>query len=150
MDFDSCVILGKLLELSESVFSLQNGENNSTFFMGVLAQCSPLSKSWPSAHNCPFLPLCFVFTPFCKPSFFPIGPWTPLTPKPEQRVFSPGSVSPGNQLTQPDLLLSDPTGLSPCLPRLPSEDFAYLCLPLLPFFFLIWRCSQALRSQRSL
>lgn len=30
--FTSCVTLGKLLELSESA----NGENNSTFFMGIL------------------------------------------------------------------------------------------------------------------
>lgn len=64
MDSTGCVALGKLLECAESDFPLQNGENNSTFFMGILHRALHLVRLEQVLSTCPFLPLCFAFTKF--------------------------------------------------------------------------------------
>lgn len=126
MDFSSCVALGKLLEYAESVFPLQNGENDSTFFMGILHSALHLVRIEQVLTFAHFFLFALSSPNFSQASLFPAVPLHSTNPQARTEDLIPLISFSWESGDQSQILLqSDPTGLSPCLPRLPSKDSAF-------------------------
>lgn len=137
-------LLGKLLERAESGFPLQNGENNSTFFMGILHSALHLVRIEQVLTFAHFFLFALSSPNFRRASLFPAVPLHSTNPQARAEDVVPLIRFPGNQVTRVRPFFNQTPLVLPlaCLSCPPKILPAPLPCERNPSFCLIWRCLQ--------